>query len=66
MPADDLIALCFPFSDKTHASLAVQIARLNKRAVAINSLPLIVFRHGRGYSLRDGILPHAQNESAIR
>lgn len=56
VPAHDLLEICYPEGADAR-NLAVQIHHVNRAAKAIDPRPLVVYEHGRGYRIRDGILP---------
>ena len=56
VPADDLLALCFPEGTQSAANLSVRISRINRRAAKIGLPDLIVSEYGRGYRLNRAII----------
>lgn len=60
--ADELLSVCFPENTQRAANLAVQIHRINRRALASAGLPLIESVYGKGYRLCGGIVPPREAE----
>lgn len=63
--SNDLLTLCFPFSQKSKKELSVLIARINKRAIGIDSRALIIHQKD-GYRLREGILTTPDTSLSIQ
>lgn len=54
---DDIAQICYVDGKQRVENVSVMIARINRHAAEIDPRPLIVNEYGKGYRLRNGILP---------
>lgn len=55
--AQEIMEVCYTDGSQQCANAAIMISRINRRAAKIDPRPLIVNEYGKGYRLRNGILP---------